>query len=71
MCARCCKKVAEPCSVHEDAFSVFEPPVFERNYSFFKIEPKAFFRFAQRKFVCLYSVSAIGLRVHLGLGEVF
>ena len=66
MCARCCKKVAEPCSVHEDAFSVFEPPVFERNYSFFKIEPKALFRFAQRKLVYLYSVSAIGLRVHLG-----
>lgn len=47
MCGRCCKKVAEHCSVHEDAFSVFEPPVFERNYSFFKIEPKAFFRFAE------------------------
>ncbi|KAJ7325359.1 hypothetical protein OS493_029908 [Desmophyllum pertusum] len=43
MCGRCCKKVSEPCSVHEDAFSVFEPPVFERNYSFFKIEPKVFF----------------------------
>ena len=49
MCGRCCKKVAEPCSVHEDAFSVFDPPVFERNYSFYKIEPKAFFRFVSRE----------------------
>ena len=60
MCARCCKKVAEPCSVHEDAFSVFEPPVFERNYSFFKIEPKAFFRFAENLFtVILYRLQGL------------
>lgn len=51
MCGRCCKKVAEPCSVHEDAFSVFEPPTFQRNYNFFKIEPKAFFRFVENCFL--------------------
>lgn len=42
MCGRCCKKIAEPCSVHED-FSVFEPPVFHGNYSLMKVEPKVFF----------------------------
>ncbi|XP_068675364.1 uncharacterized protein [Montipora foliosa] len=42
MCGRCCKKIAEPCSVHED-FSVFEPPVFHGNYSLTKIEPRALF----------------------------
>lgn len=44
MCGRCCKKVAEPCSVHED-FSVFEPPVFHGNYGSMKIEPRALFRY--------------------------
>ena len=65
MCGRCCKKVAEPCSVHEDAFSVFEPPVFERNYSFFKIEPKAFFRFAQKLFTYIV-YRPCRLKDHLG-----
>lgn len=49
MCGRCCKKISEPCSVHED-FSVFEPPVFHRNYSLMKIEPKGFFRFVLESF---------------------
>ena len=49
MCGRCCKKISEPCSVHED-FSVFEPPVFHRNYSLMKIEPKRFFRFVLESF---------------------
>ncbi|XP_074611453.1 uncharacterized protein LOC141865971 [Acropora palmata] len=41
MCGRCCKKVGEACTVHED-MSFFEPPVFHGNYSLMKIEPRVF-----------------------------
>lgn len=57
MCGRCCKKIAEPCSVHDDAFSVFEPPVFERNLSFYMIEPKVFFRFVSKGVGCSFESS--------------